>query len=379
MAGNPFKPTAGATPPLLVGRSDTLEEFSESLDDGPGAPARLALFTGPRGIGKTVMLTEVADLALRRGWVTLSETATPGLVTRLTQAASAVLGELDPSTAAGRSLTGISLPGVGGGLTFSARPVAAVAWRSEASRLLDVLERNDTGLLITVDEVHRAAREDLRDLAATMQHLVREDRNVALALAGLPSAVSDLLNDDVLTFLRRATPFSLNDVPLDAVRDALRTTITDEGRTIAEGALTAATDATGGYPFMIQLVGYHVWRKATGTHIDLDAVHAGIPAARKRLGSTVHASALADLSAVDRTYLLAMSHDDGESSTGEIARRLHETPHYASVYRSRLIDAGVIEPTRRGYVDFAIPYLREYLREHAARFEMDKRHREDQR
>jgi ATP/maltotriose-dependent transcriptional regulator MalT len=78
VAGNPFKPTAGATPPLLVGRSDTLEEFAESLDDGRGRPARLALFTGPRGIGKTVMLTEVADLALRRGWVTLPETATRG-------------------------------------------------------------------------------------------------------------------------------------------------------------------------------------------------------------------------------------------------------------------------------------------------------------
>jgi hypothetical protein len=334
------------------------------------------LFTGPRGIGKTVMLTEVADLAVRRGWVTLSETATPGLIGRLTHAASAALGELDPATSPGRSLTGVSLPGIGGGLTFSERPVAAVAWRTEVGRLLDVLERNGTGLLITVDEVHRAAREDLRDLAATMQHLVREDRNVALALAGLPSAVSDLLNDDVLTFLRRATPFALDDVPLDAVRDALRTTITQEGRSIAEDALTAATHATGGYPFMIQLVGYHVWRKATGTHIDLDAVHAGVPAARKRLGSTVHASALADLSAVDRTYLLAMSHDDGESSTGEIARRLHETSHYASVYRARLIAAGVIEPTRRGYVDFAIPYLREYLREHAARYEMAKRHHE---
>ena len=32
---NPFKPTAGATPPLLVGRSRVIEEFLESLDDGP--------------------------------------------------------------------------------------------------------------------------------------------------------------------------------------------------------------------------------------------------------------------------------------------------------------------------------------------------------
>jgi hypothetical protein len=124
---------------------------------------------------------------------------------------------------------------------------------------------------------------------------------------------------------------------------------------------------------MIQLVGYHIWRKATGAHIDLAAARQGIPAARKRLGSTVHATALADLSAVDGTYVLAMAQDAGPSSTGEIARRLGESPYYAGQYRLRLIDAGVIEPTRRGYVDFTIPYLREYLREHAARYEMGSR------
>jgi hypothetical protein len=32
----------------------------------------------------------------------------------------------------------------------------------------------------------------------------------------------------------------------------------------------------------------------------------------------------------------------------------------------RLIAAELIHPTRRGYVDFALAYLREYLRDHAA-------------
>lgn len=162
---------------------------------------------------------------------------------------------------------------------------------------------------------------------------------------------------------------------LNDVREALRTTIMVEGRSIDDDALDEATAATGGYPFMIQLVGYHVWRKAAGDHIDLAAVHAGIPAARKRLGSTVHATALADLSAVDRTYLLAMAQDTGPSNTGEIARRLGETVYYAGQYRLRLIDAGIIEPVGRGRVDFTIPYLREYLREHAARYEMAARRR----
>lgn len=34
---NPFKPTAGATPPMLVGRQPILDEFQESIEDGPGA------------------------------------------------------------------------------------------------------------------------------------------------------------------------------------------------------------------------------------------------------------------------------------------------------------------------------------------------------
>jgi hypothetical protein len=38
---NPFKPTAGANPPLLVGRDELIDEFAESIEDGPGAPMRL--------------------------------------------------------------------------------------------------------------------------------------------------------------------------------------------------------------------------------------------------------------------------------------------------------------------------------------------------
>jgi hypothetical protein len=39
---------------------------------------------------------------------------------------------------------------------------------------------------------------------------------------------------------------------------------------------------------------------------------------------------------------------------------------YTNVYRARLIAAELIEPAGRGRVDFALPYLREYRRDHAA-------------
>lgn len=50
----------------------------------------------------------------------------------------------------------------------------------------------------------------------------------------------------------------------------------------------------------------------------------------------------------------------------DIQRRLDVDVNYASQYRLRLIAAELIYATRRGYVDFSLPYMREYLRERAA-------------
>ena len=80
---NPFKPSAGHLPPLLVGRDDILDDFTTALDDGPGAPGRLMRITGARGVGKTVILTEFRDLASKRGWEVIKETASPGMANRL--------------------------------------------------------------------------------------------------------------------------------------------------------------------------------------------------------------------------------------------------------------------------------------------------------
>lgn len=184
-------------------------------------------------------------------------------------------------------------------------------------------------------------------------------------MAGLPVALSDLLSDDVLTFLRRATRVVLEDVELAEVETSFARTVLDNGRTMTPEARAEAAAATGGYPFMIQLVGYHVWRAAHGDAIDLTAVRAGVPAARRRLGATVHETSMADLSEVDRTFLVAMARDDGPSRIADLAQRLGVTAKYASVYRARLLAAGVIEPAGRGRVQFAIPYFREFLREHA--------------
>lgn len=77
--------------------------------------------------------------------------------------------------------------------------------------------------------------DEILTLATTVQH-ISEHRETAMTIANLPSAVSDLLDDDVLTLLRRANREDLNNVALDDVRAAMAQTISDYGRTITDGA-----------------------------------------------------------------------------------------------------------------------------------------------
>ena len=99
--------------------------------------------------------------------------------------------------------------------------------------------------------------------------------------------------------------------------------------------------------------------------LDEDA-RLGVSDGARWLGSLVHEPAIADASEIDKSFLLAMAKDDGPSKMADIQGRLNVDVNYASQYRLRLIAAELIEPVRRGYVDFALPYLREYLRSHAA-------------
>ena len=64
-------------------------------------------------------------------------------------------------------------------------------------------------------------RRLLRELAVVLQHSIREGRRFAFFAAGLPAAVDNLLNDDVLTFLRRADRHDLGAVDLTAVQESI--------------------------------------------------------------------------------------------------------------------------------------------------------------
>ena len=65
---NPFSPGAGSPPPELIGREEILEEARVLIGRiKSNRSVQSLLLNGLRGVGKTVILNEIRDLARKQG------------------------------------------------------------------------------------------------------------------------------------------------------------------------------------------------------------------------------------------------------------------------------------------------------------------------
>ena len=115
---------------------------------------------------------------------------------------------------------------------------------------------------------------------------------------------------------------------------------------------------------MMQLVGFRMWeRNPEAPEISLADATMGIGMAQREMMERVLPSTYLELSKGDRKFLHAMLPDPDTSAMGDIAQRLGRSPSYASQYRRRLLEQGVIEECERGVVRFALPMMRAFLEE----------------
>lgn len=130
-------------------------------------------------------------------------------------------------------------------------------------------------------------------------------------------------------------------------------------------ALDLAVESAAGYPYMMQLVGWHLCEPAlerddnTVTYQD---VAEGLPGARQRLKQSVLARIGYSLSPVDRRFLAAMAMDEGPSTVKAVQQRMGKSRQYVDEYRVRLLGTGLISQVKRGVYDFVIPGHRSEVR-----------------
>ena len=372
---NPFKPTAGKMPPVLIGRQDIVDDFAEGLENGAGAPGRLMLLAGQRGLGKTVMLTELARTAIARGWETYAETASAGMTERLI----AALDSAGPRVSRATISPAIGIPGIAnvqlGSVDIATAGTALDLRRAIESRLKKLPKGK--GILFTVDEAQAAKADELVAIATALQHVTvaqdltdepdEDKRGVAFAFAALPSIVDELASNKVLTFLRRATYRELGNVGMPDVRNAFVETVTESGKAISRELADQAARATKGNPYMVQLVGYYMWQAAQARHSDAiqaEDVELGIADAQTQFPEAVCAPSYRCLTPAQQHFLRAMAPDYPSATTlSDIAERTGKSMSWVGKYRTSLERVQMIRSADWGMVEYALPYFGEWMQD----------------
>ena len=336
-------------------------------------------YYGERGVGKTVLLDAIGERVAGLGWPVVHNVVRGGRFVE-------VLLRLGLPEA-GRMLRRRGLRDPAATLTITAEVdigvVKAEAERKSAAvprlpieaeleaalrQLGELAADKRRGVLLTLDEAHAADAGELLVLSQTLQLVTkRRALPVALIVAGLPQLPS-LLTGPEMTFLERMPKIELGFLGPDASRLALTKPAADRGVRFTDDALTILVEASGGYPYFVQLLGYHVWEAKRGRIVAREAATTAVREAGRMASAQVFAPRWARLAPKEQEFLRIMADVQARDpaqpvGVAEVRERLGAASYEDISYlRVRLLQKGVVRPAGRGLLRFTFPGMTEWIR-----------------
>lgn len=381
---NPFVPGAGTPPPELTGRGELLDRARILLARTKlGRPSKSFIAVGLRGVGKTVLLARVRQLAEQAGYrvcaieaheqKSLPELLVPHLRRVLLELDRA--GPLSEQVKKGlrvlksfMSSVRLSYGDATLALDIDGERGAADSGDIEADlpelflAVGQAAAARAAAVVLVIDELQYLSEKDMSALIMGLHRAAQDTLPVILVGAGLPQVVG--LTGRSKSYAERLFDFPLVDAlsPPDA-EAALAEPAKSEGVEFSRGALDRIVEVTSGYPYFLQEWGYHTWNKASASPIREADVDAASPAALRALDESFFRVRLDRLTPRERDYLRAMAElGPGPHRSGDISDALGISVTSAGPLRSGLIGKGMIFSPAHGDTAFTVPLFDQFMR-----------------
>lgn len=378
---NPFSPGAGAPPPALAGRDEILEAARIALHRiRAGRSEKCQMLLGLRGVGKTVLLNKISEMAEEIGYYVVMLEAPEGqlLAQYLAPALKSTLLRLDHvekakeyvSRAAGalRGFASAFKVTIGEiGIAVDEPPLADSGnLEVDLPALLltvgQAANAADSSVAILIDEVQYLSKTDLRALIVAFHSIAQKGLPAVMFGAGLPQVAA--LSGEAKSYAERLFDFpSVGPLGADAARQAIEQPVRSEGAAINPDALDGIVSVTKGYPYFLQEWGKHAWNVAMQSPITKDDVTAASQTATDALDRSFFRVRFDRLTPREQDYLRAMAElGAGPHRSGAIADTLGRTVESTGPLRSGLIRKGMVWSPAHGETAFTVPLFDEFMR-----------------
>jgi hypothetical protein len=338
------------------------------------------MLLGLRGVGKTVLLHHLRQIAEGKGYLVVPLEALEGQrlaaylapklksillrLNRIEQArdlAQKALGALRGFASAFKvSIGEIDVP-------ISSEPVADTGnLEIDLPELIGCIGRAaaaaKTCVAIFIDEVQYLVEEDLRSIIVAMHAVAQQNWPVILFGAGFPQVAA--LAGEAKSYAERL--FDYPDVgPLDpssaslAIVDPIR----EEGEAIDAEAVEKILAVTEGYPYFLQEWGKHSWNCSQRSPINGSDVEQASTLATEALDKSFFRVRFDRLTPREQDYLRAMAFlGAGPHRSGDIADALGIKVQQAGPLRNGLIKKGMIWSPAHGQTAFTVPMFDAFMK-----------------
>lgn len=381
---NPFSPGAGSPPPELAGRARMLEQARVTLGRiKAGRPERSQLLIGLRGVGKTVLLNKIREMAEEMGYrpVFIEAHENKPLAALLLPPLRQLLISLDRmatvSEKAKRGLrvlksffNGVKLKyqDIEIGIDVDPEDGAADSGDLEADlsalflALGEAAKDRKIAIALIVDELQYLSEEELSAFIMAMHQISQRQLPVVLIGAGLPQLVA--LAGRAKSYAERLFQFpELGPLQPEDAAAALQEPVVEENVRFTDEALQEVITQTQGYPYFLQEWGYQAWNIADQSPIEIGDVRRATDESIKRLDANFFRVRFDRLTPREKEYLRALAElGEGPHRSGDVAEQLGVKVQSVAPIRNSLIKKGMIYSPAHGDTAFTVPLFGGFMK-----------------
>ena len=270
---NPFQPGAGTEPPFLAGRDEVLDAFSHRLEflrEGKAGGRGVILMQGPRGNGKTVLLTRFRKMARAAGGREESGPVvfkyTPTADDDSPKVMDALRPLLDEARTEGvvpdevvERTTGGNL-GIAGyaGVQGALRTRPGKTGNAELATML-VAASKRRPLVLLVSEAQALPLNLHRALLNIAQDACTAGARLLVVLTGTPGLALHVRK--AATFAERLSVIDVDLLKPEDAAEAIRRPLNDRSVDIPDDLLSEVVEDSECYPYFLQEWGAALWRE----------------------------------------------------------------------------------------------------------------------
>lgn len=381
---NPYAPGAGTLPPELAGRDEIIERAAIALDRfRTGLSARSLLMVGLRGVGKTVLLTRIAQETEARGFIVIQieapeKRSLPALLIPPLRSALLKLDRIaltgDMAKKALRALGGfisamkVKFEDIEFGVDLGSEPGIADSGDLEHDLISLFVEvgkaakEKNTAIVFFIDELQYVPEEQFASLITALHKCAQTQLPVALIGAGLPQLVGQA--GRAKSYAERLFEYPEIGALSDAeAKKALVAPAERLGVKYEQEALEEILKQTKAYPYFIQEWGKHSWQCATKSPITRQDAVSAHELAIAELDASFFRVRFDRLTPGEKKYLRAMAElGSGPHRSGDIAHLLSKEVQTCAPTRATLINKGMLYSPAHGDNSFTVPLFDEYMK-----------------